>query len=102
MPKAAIRMGKFKLMAVRGMAVRGGLTLALAPHNLRFPITVTHPSSQWCFSVSGINGSSTTGPIPAPNASVAKHSDPAFAVGDGLVLYGDGMAIVVAMVMEWP
>ena len=53
-PKAAIRIGSFKLLA-------------------------------WCFSVQGIGGQATTGPIPAPNGT--KGIDPDFSKGRGLVLY---------------
>ena len=62
-------------------------------------ITYTHLPTptplQWCFNVSGIGGSLATGPVRAPNATAAKNSDPAFAVGDGLVLYGEEGGVLI-------
>jgi len=53
-PKAAIRIGSFKLLA-------------------------------WCFSVQGVGGGTSTGPVPAPNSTA--EVDPEFSKGRGLVLY---------------
>ena len=53
-PKAAIRVGRFKLLA-------------------------------WCFSVAGIGGANTTGPVAAQPGD--EHYDPAFAKDRGLALY---------------